>query len=65
MMFLEISIPVVVSAPSKPGVEFTSRIKGPRLDCKISTPHTPSFNAFAAAVASCDSSLLHPCHLVF
>ena len=46
---------VAASIPSNPGVELTSRISGPRLDCSMSTPQTGSFNARAALMASRNS----------
>ena len=48
IMLFAIFLPVADSMPSKPGVEFTSKSKGPLDDCNMSTPQTGNFKAFAA-----------------
>ena len=55
-MALAIFLPVAVSMPSSPGVEFTSNNKGPLADCSMSTPQTGKFNAFDAFMANFNSS---------
>ncbi len=48
MIALAIFFRVALSMPSNPGVELTSKTKGPLSDSNRSTPQTGSFNAFAA-----------------
>ena len=55
MIFPATFIPVAVWIPSNPGVEFTSKTKGPLFEDNISTPQTCKFNAFAVATANCFS----------
>ena len=55
MIFPDMFNPVAVSIPSKPGVELTSKTKGPLFEANISTPQTLKSNAFAAATANCFS----------